>query len=105
MDKLKQDISLGILKPGEKLLSTREFASNLKVNPNTISRVYKELEYEKIVFTRRGMGTFIVEDEQILKNIKDKMANDIINKFIVDMRELNISITEAIDILKNMEEE
>ncbi|WP_028855194.1 GntR family transcriptional regulator [Psychrilyobacter atlanticus] len=105
MDKLKQDISLKILKPGEKMMSTRELAVELKVNPNTVSRVYKELESENIVFTKRGMGTFVVEDETILENIKKKMANDIIVKFVCDMRDLNISSTEAIKMLKEMEEE
>ena len=105
MDKLKQDISLGILKPGEKLMSTRDFSIKLKVNPNTISRVYKELEGENIVFTKRGMGTFVVEDENILQNIKNKMANDIITKFIEDLNELNISIDEAIIMLKDTEED
>jgi len=105
MDKLKQDISLKTLKPGEKLMSTRELAVELKVNPNTVSRVYKELESENIVFTKRGMGTFVVEDESILKNIKNKMANDITVKFICDMRDLNISTKEAIKMLKEIEEE
>jgi len=105
MDKIKQDISLGILKPGAKLISTRDFSIELKVNPNTISRVYKELESENIVFTKRGMGTFIVEDDNIIQNIKNKMANDTIEKFKNDLRELNDSIDEAIKMLKNTEED
>lgn len=105
MDKLKQDISLKVIKPGEKLMSTRELSVKLKVNPNTVSRVYKELESENIVFTRRGMGTFVVEDENILQNIKNNMANDIIVKFICDMSNLNISLEEAVKMLKEMEEE
>ena len=105
MDKLKQDISLKILNPGDKLMSTREMAVKLKVNPNTVSRVYRELESENIVFTKRGTGTFIVEDETILENIKQKMASDIMVKFIGSMRDLNISPKEAINMLKDMEEE
>lgn len=105
MDKLKQDISLKILNPGDKLMSTRELAVKLKVNPNTVSRVYKELESENIVFTKRGMGTFVVEDETILENIKKKTANDIMVKFICDMRDLNISKKEAVKLLEEMEEE
>ncbi|OQY42559.1 MAG: GntR family transcriptional regulator [Fusobacteriia bacterium 4572_74] len=105
VDKLKQDISLKILTPGEKLMSTREMSVKLKVNPNTVSRVYKELELENIVFTKRGMGTFIIEDEAILQNIKQKTTNDIMIKFIHDMRNLNISPKEAIMMLKEMKEE
>ena len=105
IDRLKQDISLKILKPGEKLMSTRELSIKFKVNPNTVSRVYKELELENIVFTKRGMGTFVVEDETILKNLKKKMANDIITKFICDMEDLNISLDESINMLKENQED
>ncbi|MCS5422879.1 MULTISPECIES: GntR family transcriptional regulator [Psychrilyobacter] len=105
MDKLKQDISLKVIEPGGKLMSTRELAVKLKVNPNTVSRVYRELESENIVFTKRGMGTFVVEDENILQNIKNNMANDIVVKFIRDMSNLNISPEEAIKMLKEIEEE
>jgi len=105
IDRLKQDISLKILKPGEKLMSTRELSIKFKVNPNTVSRVYKELELENIVFTKRGMGTFVVEDETILKNLKKKMASDIITKFICDMKDLNISLEESINMLKKIEED
>lgn len=105
MDKLKQDISLKILIPGEKLMSIRELAVKFKVNPNTVSRVYRELESENIVFTKRGMGTFVVEDETILENIKQKMADEIMIKFISDMRDLNISPKEAIIMLKETKEE
>lgn len=105
IDRLKQDISLKILKPGEKLMSTRELSIKFKVNPNTVSRVYKELELENIVFTKRGMGTFVVEDETILKNLKKKMASDIITKFICDMKDLNISLEESINMLKKTEED
>jgi len=105
IDKLKQDISLKILQPGEKLMSTRELSIKFKVNPNTVSRVYKELELENIVFTKRGMGTFVVEDETTLKDLKNKMANDIITKFICDMKDLNISLEESINMLKKIEED
>lgn len=105
IDRLKQDISLKILKPGEKLMSTRELSIKFKVNPNTVSRVYKELELENIVFTKRGMGTFVVEDETILNDLKKKMANDIITKFICDMKDLNISLDESINMLKENQED
>ena len=105
MEKLKKDISLGVLIPGEKLLSTRELAIELQVNPNTISRVYRELEIENIVFTKRGMGTFIVEDKNILQNIIHKMANDVISKFVSDMKDLNIPLDKVITILEEIEEE
>jgi len=97
---IKKEISLGKLSPGAKLLSTRDFAIKLKVNPNTISRVYKELESENITFTKRGMGTFITLDKDILSQVQNNMVNDLIEKFILDITALGVSVDTAITLLK-----
>ena len=55
---IKQDIVTGKLSPGARLPSVRDLAVEYTINPNTVSRVYKELEMEGVCFTRRGMGTF-----------------------------------------------
>lgn len=59
---IKELILKGALKYGEKLLSVREMASILTINPNTISKAYGELEREGIIETLRGKGTFITDN-------------------------------------------
>ena len=59
---IKQDIVTGKLSPGARLPSVRDLAVEYTINPNTVSRVYKELEMEGVCFTRRGMGTFVTEE-------------------------------------------
>ena len=61
---IKQDIVTGKLSPGARLPSVRDLAVEYTINPNTVSRVYKELEMEGVCFTRRGMGTFVTEDPE-----------------------------------------
>ena len=46
------------IEPEEKLPSVRELASSLAINPNTISRAYRELESEGYVYSKQGKGTF-----------------------------------------------
>jgi DNA-binding transcriptional regulator YhcF (GntR family) len=46
-------------KPEERLLSTREMAVSLEVNPNTVMRAYAYLQEKEIIFNRRGIGYFI----------------------------------------------
>ena len=58
-DGIKQLIYSDMLSPDEKLPSVRELASKLAINPNTISRAYKELEQEGVLYTQSGIGTFI----------------------------------------------
>jgi len=99
-DFIKKDIVKKKILLGEKLPSTREMALKLKVNPNTIARVYKELEQEKITFTKRGLGTFITEEEVILNELKNIMANKIIKDFFNGMYDLGYSKEEILEMLK-----
>ncbi len=98
---IKQIIS-GELKGGEKLPSVRELSTELKVNPNTIQRSYQELEREGVVFTQRGMGSFVSEDMKVLNELKINMASNIVKHFMEDMESLGFS-KEAIVELINQE--
>ena len=97
---IKTRIVTGDLKAGEKLPSVRDLATELKVNPNTIQRSYGELEREKIVFTQRGMGTFVTEEEKTLDCLRETMAKEKIKSFIEDMKKLDYSSEEISEIIK-----
>ncbi|SKC65484.1 GntR family transcriptional regulator [Maledivibacter halophilus] len=97
--KIKLDIITGKLNPGDKLPSTRDLAKEINVNPNTASRVYKEMEALGLCFKKRGLGTFITESEDIVKTIKDEMASQIIEDFIEGMKKLGFSYDEMIEII------
>jgi GntR family transcriptional regulator len=56
---LRAAIAAGRLKAGDQLPTVRELAVELKVNANTIARVYSELERAGVFETRRGVGTFV----------------------------------------------
>jgi DNA-binding transcriptional regulator YhcF (GntR family) len=99
MDIIKQGIVAGELKAGDKLLSMREMAEHYNVNPNTILRVYKELERENVTYTQRGTGTFITQDKTKIADIKHEMAVSIVKTFIDGMKRLGFTTTEAINIL------
>lgn len=104
MEKIKSDIITGKLQKGDKLMSTRELAVSLKVNPNTVQRVFKELESEEICFTKRGMGTFVTEDDQTIELLKTQLAKEKITQFVAIMKALNIGIEDIINKLKAYEE-
>ena len=52
-------IAIGTLKPGDKLPTVRQLAVDLRVNANTVAKVYAYLERTGAVETRRGVGTFV----------------------------------------------
>ena len=59
IDGFKEQITAGILRPGEKLPSVRELAAELAINPNTIQRSYRTLETEGWIVTVPGKGCFV----------------------------------------------
>jgi GntR family transcriptional regulator len=52
-------IATGRLRVGEQLPTVRQLAVELRVNANTVGKVYAELERSGILETRRGVGTFV----------------------------------------------
>ena len=55
-------IARGVYQPGDQLPTVREVAARLRVNPNTVSRAYRDLERDGILNSRRGLGVFVGED-------------------------------------------
>ena len=61
-DTLSEKVVEGEYRPGDKIPSVRELAGSLGVNPNTIMRTYNELQAEKIIENKRGVGYFVHAD-------------------------------------------
>lgn len=59
IDQIRYGIAAGHLKVGEQLPTVRSLAVQLKVNLNTVTKAYKELEIQNILETMQGTGTFI----------------------------------------------
>lgn len=99
MNLIKNKMVSGEISGGDKLPSVREFSKELKVNPNTIQRAYQELEREGLVFTQRGMGTFVTEDIETIKRLKKSMAESIIDNFLMEMKKIGFNSNEILKII------
>lgn len=97
---LKKKIVNGTIHPGDKLPSGRDLAVEYKINPNTSSRVYALLEEQGITYTKRGIGTFVTDDEEIVNILKLEMANTLLDFFIKNMHELGYSNEDMIDLIR-----
>ncbi|PON16453.1 GntR family transcriptional regulator [Candidatus Entotheonella serta] len=64
IDQILIAISTGTLQPDAQLPTVRQLAIDMRVNPNTVSRAYRELEIRGIVKTQRGTGTFVAGKPQ-----------------------------------------
>src|SRR5438876_5922305 len=72
MDQVMGGIASGTLAPGDQLPTVRQLAVDLAVNPNTIVRAYRELEFRGMLDTQHGTGTFITQ-RKIKKNDAERL--------------------------------
>ncbi|MDO5715954.1 MAG: GntR family transcriptional regulator [Tissierellia bacterium] len=100
MDYIKFQIIRGELNPGDKIPSVRDIALLLKVNPNTVQRAYQDLDREGITYSKRGLGSFVVDDEERIISLKDDKATEITSNFVSNMKQLGVEQGKAIDFIK-----
>ncbi|EEV20080.1 transcriptional regulator, GntR family [Treponema vincentii ATCC 35580] len=101
IEKIKNDILNGILVPGEKLPSIQDMAVTMEVNQNTISRAYKDCESLGIIETKRGIGSFVIENQALIDQLRTEKVRLIIQAFIHDLEALGYSRDQIIDLVKN----
>ncbi|TCP30578.1 GntR family transcriptional regulator [Scopulibacillus darangshiensis] len=100
-DRINHQIIRGELLPGDKLPSVREMAVQAGVNPNTVQRTYRELERMEIVESRRGQGTFVTENEDILVKLREQLKEMHISHFVGDMKMMGYTENEMINGLRH----
>ena len=71
---IKRRIVIGELKAGDKLPSNAELALAYQVNPNTVQRIYRQLEAEGISYTKRGIGTFLMENPEMPEQLRQEIG-------------------------------
>lgn len=95
----KSKIAANHMREGDRLPSVRELSAEVGVNPNTVQRAFAELEREGLAYTLRGKGKFIKCDESQMKSLKLEMSEEIVAKFVSDMKQLGFEKGEIIDII------
>src|SRR5580658_936899 len=81
---------------GEKILSVRDLAVELEVNPNTVMRSYEWLQELRIVYNKRGQGLFVADDglERVIAFRKENFVRQNLPDFFKNMYLLGISMEE-----------
>ena len=105
INELKKKMVKGELKPGEKMPSSRDLAVEYKVNQNTAARIYREMEMQGWCFTRRGIGTFVSEEENMFRDLKKEMASELLRNFMHEMSGLGYKKDDIIDQIAEYKED
>ena len=102
---LQKKMIKGELKPGDKMPSNRELAVLYKVNQNTAARIYREMESEGYCYTKRGIGTFVSEEENMFQDLKKEMASELLKNFMHEMSGLGYKKDDIIDQIADYKED
>ena len=96
---LRKSSSAGIRRRGQDAFAA-EYAEQVRVNPNTVQRAYREMESMNMVETLRGQGTFVSISADRLEEIKMEMAVNLVDYFISEMESLGYSREDMFKILE-----
>jgi GntR family transcriptional regulator len=104
---IRAAIAAGRLQTGERLPTVRELAVELKINANTVAKVYAELERAGVLATRRGIGTFVRENPTLTASAthreRERDLRPLVDRLLADASAIGISLPEIVAFLEALE--
>ena len=100
-EQLMTAIVAGKYQMGGAFPTVRELAEDAGVNRNTMQRALSELENDGFVITNRTAGRTVTTDEELVKSMKEKIAKQNIEKFILEMAAIGYSEEEVIKMIND----
>lgn len=105
IERITGDIIRGVLAPGEKLPSVRDYAVKVGVNANTVQRVFKELEQMEVTETKRGQGSFVTTNVEKIEALRQQMKEELTTSFLQSIEAFGFTTEEMIEQLKQRGEQ
>ena len=91
VDGFREQITGGVLRPGEKLPSVRDLAAQLAINPNTIQRAYNELESSGYCCSVPGKGCFAVHTYRAQDDARRLSLEHQLKELLQELRAMGVS--------------
>lgn len=97
---IREAVARGKLKPEDRLPSVRELSRKLVVNPNTIARVYTELEREGVLNTRPGLGVFVAQPRNDLtRRARRDRLTSLVDELLTEAVHLGFAAEEVVALI------
>src|SRR5436190_15409817 len=97
---IREAVARGRLKPEERLPSVRDLSRQLVINPNTVARVYTELEREGILNTRPGLGVFVAQPKtDLTKRVRKDRLTCLVDTLLTESIHLGFSADELLALI------
>jgi len=100
MDEIRRAIVVGKLKAEDPLPSVRDLASDLVINPRTVSQAHQEIEREEVVYVKRGQGTFVAPTTKRNSRERQNLARAVAKRTLIEARRSGLDVEELIATIK-----
>ena len=96
-------IATGRLRIGEQLPTVRQLAVDLRVNANTVAKVYAELERSGVLETRRGVGTFVCARHFEARSRQDQqeVLAELVDRFVEEAEAMGFLLDDLLNQLQS----
>ena len=96
-------VTTGRLRVGEQLPTVRQLAVDLRINANTVAKVYAELERSGIVETQRGVGTFVAARDSDGRDTQQQEHHfrELTDRFVTEVAALGFTLDDVLDYLQS----
>jgi GntR family transcriptional regulator len=102
VDRIKEMIADGRLRPGGQLPTVRALAAELRVNFNTVARAYRILDEAGVISTQQGRGTYIliIPPPEVSEAMRRANFETLTNRYLTDAFRLGFSPKEILAFLR-----
>ncbi len=93
-------ITSGHYQPGDQLPTTHNTAIMLKINYNTVNKVYRSLEHDGYIISKRGLGTFVAPSAEWNEGDISGTADLITDEYLTKMKEMGLAAADITKLVK-----
>ena len=105
IEQVKFAIARGVLATGEQLPTVRQLAVDLSINPNTVTRAYRELEIEGLLDTQQGSGTYVGRKKPRVDDLEQqRMLDQILTELLARASGYGFSLDDVLEGLAHRKE-
>lgn len=104
IDQVQAAVASGVLASGDQLPTVRQVAVDLAINPNTVSRAYREMEIRGMLDTQQGTGTFVADRKvEYSKDERDRLLGQLVGEFVSRAGAAGFTLKQLMKALKELQ--